>query len=477
MEKRIEGMELRKNERTVAKVQMFFFTCLPSIITYAVILFMPLRAEAFIFFLIPLAYSYLGAWVCASSSMIVKQDVSLLDAQNLSVAQKQLKSVSACEEKDNPYMRLRVMRNVFFAVLLLIPVAAAGWVLFILYCCGKFLSKLSKMALDCDIADTMLQSRKGDLSTISECFRCTLRYAKTYNVLGEKKGFAKMLARADSLLQLWELLYPDDGKSEKSDTVINTDGVRQSVYTFSRAQAELKPLKAVTGKTQSRKCMTMAIVFILMPCIMMLANYMFLNMSLSVWGYGIFWFTHKIVYTFQKIIFKLVGSEIFGVSSIILFILNFLWAVVGAVYCALNMVGFPKRNSSSKFTADAFACEGKLQAAKSAVTRSSKAVSVLVAVLLSIAMILPVLLLGWLLFVLYCVKVFMRERITATEDSDSAKAVLESEVSDLQTVVHWFNIIADYAAKYKESGKNKEYAETIKVAEALFERAKALGLN
>ena len=444
-----EIVKLRKNEANKAKIQMFFFLCVPSVFTclfFAMVMFVSFTTVPFL--LIFLVYSYFGAWVCASSSMIVKDNVSLLAVQNLANARAQLKDVSACEEKNNPYMRLRVMRNVGIAIVLFVPVALAGWLLFILYCCGKFLRKLSKMAEDCDKADTMLVRSKAEPREIAEVFQNILRYAKSYNVIGEKKGFASMLHRAEGLLQLWEL-------SSASDERGHTETTSENKISYSGGSIAVS-----SGKRELRKLMNKAVLFILLPYVLFQIGWFLLDCT--IYGRG--------GLASAMIGDLLFDSELYHSKEMIIFCV-FLIAVavvigmVGAVFLAKNVHGHPKSNIKTTYAADFYACVGKLNAVKAG--NSVGLSGIALTVILSIVLIIPVVCFGWLLILFMCCDVLLSGRRSVAADCDAADRILDEYKANSANLISLFNVMADYAKAYKNTGKKSEYEITLSRAEAL----------
>lgn len=192
---------------TSSKVQMFFFTFIPSIITYiaVVLLVAPLNVGESVtipFIAIAIIWSLLGGFICAANkSLIAAIGSPSQPVININIGKDKITATSGMEYSSK--QKGQAYANLFFAVIFAIPVASMGWLLFILYCKGKFLSGLTAMACDCDKADDIIDSQTGKIEEIAYLFYRMLDYTETYKNLGEKNGAQKMLDKAEELLNVW----------------------------------------------------------------------------------------------------------------------------------------------------------------------------------------------------------------------------------------------------------------------------------
>ncbi len=204
-----------KNEKS-GKIQLFFFTCVPSILAYvAAILFALslkmnlLKSAVTPFIVIAALWSVLGGFIIAANLSLIKK-VGDPSSPVLKIKISEKKLEASLDMSFSTAQMFQFAVNVFFTVIFTIPVALFGWLMFIMYARGKFLKKLSKMAYDCDRADDIIAAQSGTVEEIAKYFYLMLDYVAPYKKLGEKKGANQMLGRAEKLLNLWERLYGEE---------------------------------------------------------------------------------------------------------------------------------------------------------------------------------------------------------------------------------------------------------------------------
>lgn len=204
-----ENIMAHKNLKS-SKIQLFFFTFIPSIITYIAVAFMLIdfswtQSAAFPVTIIAILWSLLGGFICAANkSLIIAIGSPSQPVINIEIGKDKITATSGMEYSSK--QKGQLYANLFFAVIFAIPVASMGWLLFILFCKGKFLSGLYAMACDCDKADDIIYSQTGKIEDIAYLFYRMLDYTETYKNLGEKGGAQKMLDKAGKLLNIWQNL-------------------------------------------------------------------------------------------------------------------------------------------------------------------------------------------------------------------------------------------------------------------------------
>ena len=74
---------------------------------------------------------------------------------------------------------------------------------------------------------------------------------------------------------------------------------------------------------------------------------------------------------------------------------------------------------------------------------------------------------GWLLILLMCCDVLLSGRRSVATDCDAADRILDEYKANSANLISLFNVMADYAKAYKNTGKKSEYEITLSRAEAL----------
>lgn len=201
-----------KNLRS-SKIQLFFFTAMPSILVYVGVLLAVLgildvadvKSIGIGIAVVGFIWSILGGFICAANMSLIKAIGAPRRAEaKLSIGREKMSASLDLEFSAAQVGQFYI--NLFFTLLLTIPVALLGWLLFILYCKGKFLKKLSRMAIDCDYADRIIYTEKATIDELAKYFYRMIDYIEVYKGLGEKKGANEMIDRAEKLLEIWEEL-------------------------------------------------------------------------------------------------------------------------------------------------------------------------------------------------------------------------------------------------------------------------------
>ena len=197
-----KGKEVRS-----AKVQVLFLTLVPCLFTYVAVVAL-LFTEFYFLIVLAIIYSLLGAYVCAvNTTGFAKVGPPRKNVVKVTISSDMI--TAATGKQYNTDQQARIILNVIIMVFMAVLVAALGWLLFILYCCNKFMYKVKIMAMDCDEADAIIRSGNGSIEDITYYFDRMIDYVYIYKNLNERKGANKMLYRAEKLLKLWERLYPE----------------------------------------------------------------------------------------------------------------------------------------------------------------------------------------------------------------------------------------------------------------------------
>ncbi len=204
-------MSSGKNYRS-SKIQLFFFTVVPCIVVYAVVVLFVLGVKATLLgtpiksllLFIGAAWTLFGGFIIAANMSLISK-IGEPSEPVLKIKAGYAKLEAVVDMALSPKQMTQLFANIFFTIVFAIPVATLGWLLFILYCKGVFLKKLSRMAKDCDLADELIENG-GDAREIAECAYRMLDYAEVYKNLGEKKGANKMIERSQKLMRVWETL-------------------------------------------------------------------------------------------------------------------------------------------------------------------------------------------------------------------------------------------------------------------------------
>ncbi|MDE6402004.1 MAG: hypothetical protein K2L54_05255, partial [Clostridiales bacterium] len=200
------------NSENSSKIQLAIVWLVPNVITYlGVILF---ATTMFTPLLIVIAIGVLGSVVgayiignCITGLFKIKPPQKAI--LNLKVGNSKLKAAMSRKASSDTAMQTRRLTIMLLTVIWLVPVAVAGWLLFILYCNKKFMGKLLTMAQDCDSADSIVATRQGALYDIAYYFYRMIDYAFVYIDINERKSAKEMIDRAENLLDVWTILYPD----------------------------------------------------------------------------------------------------------------------------------------------------------------------------------------------------------------------------------------------------------------------------
>lgn len=193
-----------------SRIQLFFFTFVPCIFAYVavVLLIAPIKggeSVAIPFVFIGVIWSLLGGFICAANKSLISAIGSPRQpVVNIKIGKDKITATSGMEYSSK--QKGQAYANLFFSVVFAVPIALLGWLLFVLFCNGKFLSGLTTMACDCDKADYIIENQTGEVEEIAYLFYRMLDYTETYKNLGEKGGAQKMLDKAGELLNVWENL-------------------------------------------------------------------------------------------------------------------------------------------------------------------------------------------------------------------------------------------------------------------------------
>lgn len=196
-----------------AKIQLAIIWLAPSIVTYLGVILCVLTD----FNVFPLILTVIGILGSAVGAYIIGNNItglfkikppqkSILD---LKVGNIKFRAATGRKASSETSMQTRRMLILMLTLIWLVPVAAAGWLLFTLYCCKKFMRKLSTMAEDCDRADDIVSTRQASLEELAYYFYRMIDYAYVYIDIDERKASKEMLDRAENLLDVWTVLYPD----------------------------------------------------------------------------------------------------------------------------------------------------------------------------------------------------------------------------------------------------------------------------
>ncbi|MCX4313556.1 MAG: hypothetical protein OSJ83_06850 [Clostridia bacterium] len=192
-----------------ATVQLAFFLLVPSIMAMAGVAVMFFTNIGIVFLAIAALGSAAGAFIVAANIFGLRKVRPPQKAElNLSVAKSKLASVKSAQSENE--IKANNSVTLLLAVIWFVPVAAFGWLLFILFCCGKFMRKTRAVASDTDRADKIVSTANGTLEEIVYCFYRMTDYASVYISINETKSARQMTERAQCLLGVWEKLYPDN---------------------------------------------------------------------------------------------------------------------------------------------------------------------------------------------------------------------------------------------------------------------------
>lgn len=197
-----------------SKIQLAIVWLVPSVITYLGVILCAITkfdvGALWIFIVVGVLGSAVGAYIIGNSiTGLLKVKPPQRSILNLTVGNTKFKAATSRKASSETAAQTRGMIITMLTVIWLVPVAAAGWLLFILYCNKKFMGKLLTMAEECDRADDIILTRQGSLDEIAYCFYRMIDYAYVYIDINERKGSKEMLDRAENLLGVWTVLYPD----------------------------------------------------------------------------------------------------------------------------------------------------------------------------------------------------------------------------------------------------------------------------
>ncbi len=193
---------MSKKNLNSGKVQIFFFTFVPSLIfiTGAILL---VAKVTYVVAIIGIVGSLIGGFVCAANKSLISAVGSpSKPVLNVTIGRDKITAVSGM--KYSSKQQGQFIANIFFTVIFAVPITVLGWLLFILYCNGKFLGNLREMSIVLDRADDIIDTGNGSAEEISTYFYRVLDYAELYKRLNEKSGAEKMLNKARMLLNVWE---------------------------------------------------------------------------------------------------------------------------------------------------------------------------------------------------------------------------------------------------------------------------------